>query len=102
MSFQAYLDTIEEKTGLTPRQLLALAGERGLDVPPVKAAEVIEWFKDDYGLGRGHAMAFVHVLKNGPAISDKHVGTSGVHSDESNELWLDGKASKPNGDRSGA
>ena len=96
MSFQAYLDTIEEKTGLTPRQLLAIAGDRGLDVPPVKAAAVIEWFKDDYGLGRGHAMAFVHVLKNGPTISDKHVGTSGVHSDGSSELWLDGKASKPN------
>ena len=96
MSFQAYLDTIEDKTGLTPRQLLVIASERGLDVPPVKAADVVEWFKNDYGLGRGHAMAFVHVLKNGTTIPDKHVGTSGVHRDESNELWLDGKASKPN------
>lgn len=95
MSFQAYLDTIEEKTGLTPRQLLAIAKERGLDAPPIKAAAVTEWFKDDYGLGRGHAMAFVHVLKNGPTIPDTHVGTTGVHRDESNELWLDGKASKP-------
>ena len=95
MSFQAYLDTIETKTGLTPRQLLALAHERGLDQPPVKAGEVVEWFKESYGLGRGHAMAFVHVLKNGPTIPDKHVGTSGVHRDESTELWLDGAASKP-------
>ena len=95
MSFQAYLDTIEEKTGLTPRQLLAIAHERGLDDPPVTAAAVVTWFADDYGLGRGHAMAFVHVLKNGPAISEKHVGTTGVHRDESSELWLDGKATKP-------
>lgn len=29
MSFQAYLDTIEEKTGLTPRQLLGIAHEKG-------------------------------------------------------------------------
>jgi hypothetical protein len=95
MSFQAYLDTIEDKTGLTPRQLLAVAHERGLDEPPVKAADVVTWFTEDYGLGRGHAMAFLHVLKNGSQIPDKHVGTSGTHSDESNELWLDGKATKP-------
>jgi hypothetical protein len=95
MSFQAYLDTIEDKTGLTPRQLLAVAHERGLDEPPVKAAAVIEWFATEYGLGRGHAMAFAHVLKNGAQISDKHVGTDGVHADESNELWLDGRATKP-------
>lgn len=95
MSFQAYLDTIEKKTGMTPRALLAIAHERGLDTPPVSAAAVIEWLKTDYDLGRGHAMALVHVLKNGPTISEKHVGTDGVHRDESTELWLDGAATKP-------
>ena len=95
MSFQAYLDTIEDKTGLTPREVLALAHERGLDVEPVKAGAIIDWLKEDFGLGRGHAMAIVHVVKNGPTISSKHVGTDGVHRDESTELWLDGKASKP-------
>ena len=95
MSFQAYLDTIEKKTGLTPRQLLALAEERGLAAAPVKAGPIIEWLKADYDLGRGHAMALVHVIKNGPTISEKHVGTDGVHRDESTDLWLDGAASKP-------
>ena len=38
VSFQAYLDNIEDKTGLTPRQFIALAHERGLDDPAVKAA----------------------------------------------------------------
>lgn len=33
MSFQAYLDAIEKKTGLTPRQLVDQARERGLDAP---------------------------------------------------------------------
>ena len=95
MSFQAYLDTIEEKTGLVPRQLVDLAKERGYDDPSVKAGVIVDWLKDDYGLGRGHAMALVHVLKKGPTISTKHVGTDGVHRDESETLWLDGKATKP-------
>ena len=95
MSFQAYLDTIEDRTGLTPRQLLAQAHERGLDAPGTKAAEVVAWLKDDYGLGRGHAMALVHVLKNGPTIDAKHVGSTGSHRDESDTLWLDGKATNP-------
>lgn len=95
MSFQAYLDTIEEKTGLTPRELVGLAHERGFDDPKTKAGEIIDWLKEDYGLGRGHAMALVHVIKNGPIISEKHVGADGVHHDESTELWLDGKNNRP-------
>ena len=95
MSFQAYLDKIEDKTGLTPRQFIELARERGLDAPGVKAGAIVDWLKQDYDLGRGHAMALVHVIKNGPAIGDKHVGSTGVHRDESDTLWLDGKATKP-------
>ena len=94
MSFQAYLDTIEEKTGLTPRELLAKAHEKGFDAK-TKATPIIEWLATDYGLGRGHAMAMVHVITKGSTISEKHVGTDGVHRDESTELWLDGKATKP-------
>ncbi|CAM3196377.1 hypothetical protein PSET11_01852 [Arthrobacter ulcerisalmonis] len=95
MSFQAYLDTIEKKTGLTPRQLVELAQEKGLDQPGVKAGEILAWLKDDYELGRGHGMALVHVIQKGPTISTKHVGTDGVHRDESETLWLDGAATKP-------
>jgi hypothetical protein len=40
-------------------------------------------------------MAMVHVITKGPRISTKHVGTSGSHSDESDTLWLDGKATNP-------
>jgi hypothetical protein len=94
MSFQAYLDTAEAKTGKTPRELVDEAHARGFD-GSTKAGEILEWLKTDYELGRGHGMALVHVIKNGPTISEKHVGTDGVHRDESTELWLDGKASKP-------
>ena len=93
MSFQAYLDKIEEMTGRTPRELVDEAEGKGYK--DVKAGVICDWLKADYDLGRGHAMALVHVIKNGPQISDKHVGTKGTHSDPSNLLWLDGKATNP-------
>ncbi len=95
MSFQAYLDAVEVKTGLTPRQLLDIAESKGFKEPSVKAGVILEWLKADYDLGRGHGMALVHVIKNGPRIDSKHVGSQGTHRDESDLLWLDGKASKP-------
>ena len=95
MSFQSYLDAVEDKTGRTPRELVAVAESKGFTAPDVKAGVILDWLKDDYGLGRGHGMALVHVIKNGPTISAKHVGTSGPHSDESDTLWLDGKATRP-------
>ena len=95
MSFQAYLDAVEDKTGLTPRQLLRIAEDKGFDAPDVKAGEILEWLKTDYGLGRGHGMALVHVIKKGPAIDAKHVGTAGSHRDDSDTLWLDGKDNRP-------
>src|SRR4051812_10703003 len=93
MSFQAYLDAVEDKTGKTPNELLAVAAERGYG-PDTKAAVVADWLKEDYGVGRGHAMAFYYVIKNGATISDRHVGSTGSHRDESTELRLDGKANR--------
>lgn len=95
MSFQAYLDTIEDKTGLTPRQLVDIAAIKGYDDVDVKAGTILDWLKTDYGLGRGHGMALVHVIKKGPSIDAKHVGSSGSHRDDSDVLWLDGKATRP-------
>jgi hypothetical protein len=95
MSYQAYLDNIEEKTGITPRQFIALAQERGLTAPDVKAGQIIGWLREDYGLGHGHAAALANVIRNGDKIGSKHVGTGGTHSDASDTLWLDGKATRP-------
>ena len=94
MSFQAYLDTVEDKTGKTPRELIAEAEAKGFG-PGTKAGEILAWLKDDYALGRGHGMAMVHVITKGPAIDAKFVGADSVHRDESDTLWLDGKATKP-------
>ena len=90
MSFQAYLDNIEEKTGKTPNEFIAEANAKGFGAD-TKAGEIVQWLADDYGLGRGHAMAIVYVIKNGATISDKHVNSGGSHSDPSNTLNLDGK-----------
>jgi Domain of unknown function (DUF4287) len=93
MSYQAYLDAIEAKTGRTPQQLLDEAAERGFG-PTTKASVVLDWLRDDYALGRGHAMALYGVLKNGPVVPGKHVGSSGSHRDDSPTLRLDGTGAR--------
>lgn len=90
MSFQAYLDNIEAKTGKAPQEFMQLAKEKGFG-SDTKSGEIVAWLKEEFGLGHGHAMALVHVIKNGAQISDKHVGSSGSHRDESDMLRLDGK-----------
>lgn len=95
MSFQAYLDAIETKTGKTPRALLEIARSKGFDDPKVKAGVILDWLKAEYDLGRGHGMAMVHIIKKGPEIDSRHVGSTGTHRDESDLLWLDGAATKP-------
>lgn len=89
MSFQAYLDNVEKQTGKTPNDFIALAKEKGFTAD-TKAGEIATWLKEAYGLGHGHAMAMVHVIKNGAKISDKHVGSGGTHADDSDTLRLDG------------
>lgn len=96
MSFQAYLDSIEEKTGITPRRFIELAEQKGFG-EGTKAAPIVAWLGEEYGLGRGHAMALVHVITKGPQISAKHVDSGTAHSDPKDRLWLDGAASKPEG-----
>lgn len=68
MSFQSYLANIEEKTGKSAKDLNAMAIEKGLAdenglAPGVKAGQVIDWLKDDFGLGHGHTMAIVAYIK---------------------------------------
>jgi len=51
MSFQAYLDNIQAKTGKTVADFQALAEKKGL----VKYGDLMKWLKSDFGLGHGHA-----------------------------------------------
>ncbi len=63
MTLKAYYDNIKAKTGKTPEDFKVLAEKKGLLKPGVKAGEIVAWLKEDYELGRGHAMAIVLVLK---------------------------------------
>ena len=64
MSFQAYLENIKAKTGKSPDDFVRLAGRKGLLGADVKAGQVLEWLREDFGLARGHGMAVVVVLRD--------------------------------------
>ncbi|MGO4833096.1 DUF4287 domain-containing protein [Rhizobiaceae sp. 2RAB30] len=69
MSFQGYLDTIKSKTGKGPEDFQKLADQKGYSEngrlkAGVKAGQIVEWMKDEFGLGHGHAMA-VYALLSG-------------------------------------
>lgn len=68
MSFQAYLNTIQAKTGQTAADLRALGAAKGWTAggtlaPGIKPMAIIADLKRDLGLGHGHAMAVVALLK---------------------------------------
>ena len=68
MSFQAYMDNIQAKTGKSPADFKKLAAakgflEKGKLKASVKAGEIVQWLKDDFELGHGHAMAIYALFK---------------------------------------
>ena len=79
MSYQAYLDAIEAKTGRTPQQLLDEAKSRGYG-PTAKAAVVTEWLATEYGVGRGHAMGALRGSEERPRRPGEARGLNGKSS----------------------
>ena len=63
MTFAAYLSNIEKQTGVSPDEFIRLATEKGFTRSGTKATPITDWLKADYGLGHGHAMAIVKLLK---------------------------------------
>ena len=63
MSFQAYLDNIQAKTGKSPDDFRVLAAEKGFLERGTKAGPIVAWLKADFALGHGHAMAIVALLR---------------------------------------
>jgi len=88
MSFQAYLDNVEEKTGKAPNEFIAEAKEKNL----TEFKDIIAWLKKDYSLGLGHARAIAYVIRNGPKFEVRQ--TIGTHRDASGTLKLDGRKPK--------
>jgi hypothetical protein len=68
MSFQAYIDNIQSKTGKSSEEFKQLAEQNGFMingqlVPTVKATEITNWLKAEFELGHGHAMAMYALFK---------------------------------------
>jgi hypothetical protein len=68
MSFQAYLDNIQAKTGKSPSDFKDMARAKGFAndtglMPGIKAGMIVDWLKRDFDLGHGHSMAIVALLK---------------------------------------
>lgn len=68
IDLQTYIGNIKKKTGKTPADFKKLATakgyfENGVMKPTVKATAVMAWLKEDFELGRGHALAIYHILK---------------------------------------
>lgn len=68
MSFQAYLDNIQTKTGKSPADFKKLAEKKGFLKngklnESVRAGQIVDWLKKDFELGHGHAMAIYALFK---------------------------------------
>jgi len=68
VTFKAYLDNIEAKTGRSPADFKKLAGKKGYLSngklrTDIKVGEVVAWLRQEFQLGHGHAMAIVALLK---------------------------------------
>ena len=66
MSFQAYIDNSKAKTGKSPANFKILAEKKGFIQKgelKVKAGAIVDWLKNDFALGHGHAMAIYATYK---------------------------------------
>ena len=70
MTFQAYIDNIYAKTGKTPEQLKAAAEKAGIYNYNMKATELYNFLKVEFGLGHGHSMAIWLVFKQNGWVAD--------------------------------
>ncbi|MFN8377665.1 MAG: DUF4287 domain-containing protein [Anaerolineae bacterium] len=84
MSFQAYLDNVQAKTGLTPADFIRLANEKGLK----KHGEIVAWLKADYGLGHGHAQAITKVILEADAPKVTREEKIDQHFKGAKSVWL--------------
>ena len=76
MTFKAYLDNIEAKTGKSAADFKKLAREKGYSSAGglqagIKVGQVVAWLKQDFQLGHGHAMAIVALLKGKQDLGPK-------------------------------
>jgi hypothetical protein len=68
MTYKAYIDNVQAKTGKTPEDFRKLTKEKGL----VKYGDLLKWLKTDCGLGHGHANAIILFIQN-PELAKKKI-----------------------------
>jgi len=90
MSYQAYLDSVKEKTGMSPDDFKVMAEQKGLLEPGVKAGTIVAWLKDDFGLGHGHAMAIYGTLKSASAPKESTHEAVAKHFAGAKTAWQPG------------
>ena len=64
MTYKAYIDNIQKKTGKTPEDFRRMAEQKGL----MNHAELLAWLKNGCGLGHGYANAIILHIRN-PALA---------------------------------
>jgi hypothetical protein len=76
LTFKAYLDNIQTKTGMSPDDFLVMAKKKGLiehGKIVAKHADLLSWLKTDIGLGHGHANAMIlywRIRTNDPKVRE--------------------------------
>ena len=68
MTYKAYLDNIQAKTGRSPEDFRKMAAQKGLTTH----AELLKWLKTECGLGHGHANAMILYIRE-PELAKKKV-----------------------------
>lgn len=64
MTFQAYIDNVQAKTGKLPADFHEAAIAAGVMTPDLTATRFIKWMNEEFDLGRGHTMAIWAVFQS--------------------------------------
>jgi hypothetical protein len=77
LSFKAYMQNVQAKSGKNAEDLYRIAAEKGLIVDGKIVAshkQLLEWLKSDIGLGHVHAnfiIAYLRLRTNDPKVSEQ-------------------------------
>jgi hypothetical protein len=77
MSFKAYIENVEAKSGKTRDELFQIAQQKGFVVNSKIVAEhkqLLQWLKSDVGIGHVHAnfvIGYLRLRTHDPKVSEK-------------------------------
>lgn len=71
MTFQAYLNAIQKKTGKSPEDFMNIMKKRGIFSTEMKAEILVSFLAKEFDLGRGYAMAVWAVFKENGWVTVK-------------------------------